>query len=191
MTRSGDRLVVRSISPSGTLGGGVVLEAAARRHTGRPEVTAHLDRLSRGEPALTMPVKVTTNLTQGSRAAAPRKPLPHEAFILDDRLREAGHRPPEDAELGELAAHLSALREAGRVVRFSRASHIHSEALADVQVVVERVIRSEGSISLGRLRDELGTSRKNAQGLLDALDAARITLRLPDDRRLLRRRRLV
>ena len=45
----------------------------------------------------------------------------------------------------------------------------------------------EGSITLGRLRDELGTSRRYAQALLEHLDAARLTRRLPDDRRVLRR----
>ena len=38
-----------------------------------------------------------------------------------------------------------------------------------------------------RLRDELQTSRRYAQALLEALDADRVTLRLPDDRRILRR----
>jgi selenocysteine-specific elongation factor len=38
------------------------------------------------------------------------------------------------------------------------------------------------------LRDELGTSRRYAQALLETLDAERVTLRLPDDSRVLRRR---
>jgi selenocysteine-specific elongation factor len=41
---------------------------------------------------------------------------------------------------------------------------------------------------MARLRDELHTSRRYAQALLEHLDAARVTLRLPDDRRVLRRR---
>jgi selenocysteine-specific elongation factor len=36
------------------------------------------------------------------------------------------------------------------------------------------------------LRDELGTSRKYAQALLEHLDAARVTRRRPDDSRVLR-----
>ena len=43
-------------------------------------------------------------------------------------------------------------------------------------------------MTLARLRDELGTSRKFAQALLEHLDAARVTIRLPDNRRVLRRR---
>jgi selenocysteine-specific elongation factor len=49
------------------------------------------------------------------------------------------------------------------------------------------IVGEEGSITLARLRDELGTSRRYAQALLEALDADRVTLRLPDDRRVVRR----
>ena len=41
--------------------------------------------------------------------------------------------------------------------------------------------------TIARLRDELGTSRRYAQALLEHLDAERITRRLPDDTRVLRR----
>jgi selenocysteine-specific elongation factor len=53
---------------------------------------------------------------------------------------------------------------------------------------VTAVIQAEGAITLARLRDELDTSRKYAQALLEHLDAARVTKRLPDDSRVLRRR---
>jgi selenocysteine-specific elongation factor len=48
------------------------------------------------------------------------------------------------------------------------------------------VVVAEGSITLSRLRDELGTSRKYAQALLEHLDAARVTRRREDDSRVLR-----
>jgi selenocysteine-specific elongation factor len=48
-------------------------------------------------------------------------------------------------------------------------------------------VDAEGAVTLGRLRDELRTSRKYAQALLEHLDAARVTRRLPDDSRVLRR----
>src|SRR3954463_15973316 len=84
---------------------------------------------------------------------------------------------------------LRALREAGRAVRVGRAMHYHADALAEIRAVVERIISDEGSITLARLRDELGTTRKFAQALLEHLDAAHVTLRRPDDTRVLRRRR--
>ena len=67
--------------------------------------------------------------------------------------------------------------------------HIHREVLDELGARVAAIIRAEESITLARLRDELGTSRRYAQALLEALDADRLTLRLADDRRILRRRR--
>jgi selenocysteine-specific elongation factor len=64
--------------------------------------------------------------------------------------------------------------------------HAHPEAIAEVREVVERIARAEGEVTLARLRDELGTSRKYAQALLEHLDAARVTRRRPDDSRVLR-----
>jgi hypothetical protein len=80
-----------------------------------------------------------------------------------------------------------ALRAAGRAVRVGRAMYAHPAALAEVRARVEHVIAAEGSITLARLRDELQTSRKFAQALLEYLDAERVTKRLPDDSRVLRR----
>ena len=66
--------------------------------------------------------------------------------------------------------------------------HIHREVLDALGDRVAGIIAAEESITLARLRDELSTSRRYAQALLEALDADRVTLRLPDDRRILRRR---
>ncbi|MEZ5120402.1 MAG: SelB C-terminal domain-containing protein [Solirubrobacterales bacterium] len=52
---------------------------------------------------------------------------------------------------------------------------------------VVAIVQAEGAVTLARLRDELQTSRRYAQALLEHLDAARVTRRLPDDRRVLRR----
>jgi selenocysteine-specific elongation factor len=66
--------------------------------------------------------------------------------------------------------------------------HAHPDAIAAVRARVEAIITAEGPITMARLRDELSTSRKYAQALLEHLDASRVTLRLPDDSRVLRRR---
>ena len=169
IARAGDRFVVRSISPPGTLGGGVVLDPVARR-TRRPE--------RREQPAPAVP--------------PPRpepRPLSETALALERTLRAAADRPPRDTELGEGAeAALAELRAAGRAVRLDRTMHIHREVLDAVRDRVATIIAAEESITLARLRDELGTSRRYAQALLEALDSERVTLRLPDDRRILRRR---
>ena len=63
------------------------------------------------------------------------------------------------------------------------------EALDAVRERVVAIVEAEGGITLARLRDELGTSRKFAQAHLEHLDAEHVTLRRPDDTRTLRRRR--
>jgi selenocysteine-specific elongation factor len=58
--------------------------------------------------------------------------------------------------------------------------------------VLERIktlCRGEGEISLGRLRDDLGTSRKYAQAWLEYSDAVGVTSRTGDVRVLTRRYR--
>jgi selenocysteine-specific elongation factor len=179
LARAGDRVVVRSVAPPDTLGGGLVLDPAARRHGRRPEILDRLGRLRRGEPEPAPPP---------SPAPAPRQEGPAlgaSALALEERLRAAGAQPPAAAELDE--ADLRALREAGRAVRVGRSMYAHPEAIAAVRARVEAVIAAEGSITLARLRDELGTSRRYAQALLEHLDAERVTRRLPDDARVLRR----
>ena len=54
--------------------------------------------------------------------------------------------------------------------------------LADVRERVVAIMRAEGTITLARLRDELQTSRRYAQALLEHLDAQRVTRRIGDER---------
>jgi selenocysteine-specific elongation factor len=62
--------------------------------------------------------------------------------------------------------------------------HIHPDALAHVE---QRVLALD-EITLAALRDDLQTSRKYAQALLEHFDAARLTLRVGDVRKLRRPR---
>ena len=73
------------------------------------------------------------------------------------------------------------------MLRLDRGTHIHREAFDAVRAQVVEIVSGEGSVTLARLRDELGSSRRYAQALLEALDSNHVTLRLPDDRRVLRR----
>lgn len=66
--------------------------------------------------------------------------------------------------------------------------HLHPDALAAVRERVEEIIERDGQITLAQLRDDLQTSRKYAQALLEHLDATKVTLRRADDSRILRRR---
>jgi selenocysteine-specific elongation factor len=182
LARAGDRVVVRSIAPPDTLGGGIVLDPAARRHGRRSEVLTRLARLRRGE-ADPAPAPAPTPPAPSAPAPAPLAP---SALALEERLLAAAHEPPSEADLD--AADLRALREAGRAVRVGRAMYAHPAALAAVRARIENVIAADGAITLARLRDDLGTSRRYAQALLEHFDAERVTKRLPDDTRVLRRR---
>jgi selenocysteine-specific elongation factor len=84
---------------------------------------------------------------------------------------------------------LAELRAAGRAVRVGRAMYAHPDAIEAVIRRVRAIVAAEGGVTLARLRDELGTSRRYAQALLEHLDAERVTRRLPDDTRVLRRDR--
>jgi selenocysteine-specific elongation factor len=189
LAAAGDHVVVRALAPPDTLGGGVVLDARPPRHGPSEAVVARLERLRRGEPAEAEPPAEGEPEPPPAPEPEPAPELPAAALALEARLREAGHEPPSEAELGAQAAHLPALRAAGRAVRVGRTLHAHPDALAAVRARVEDLARAEGGVTLARLRDDLGTSRRYAQALLEHLDATRVTLRLPDDRRVLRRGR--
>ena len=60
--------------------------------------------------------------------------------------------------------------------------HLHRDALADVAERVRGLVQRDGSVSIATLRDELHTSRRYAQALLELLDAERVTLRVGDAR---------
>jgi selenocysteine-specific elongation factor len=175
----GDRVVIRSLAPPDTLGGGVVLDPDPPRHGPSRDLLARLARIERGEPE-PEPSTLIKGSDPYSRVAAP---LTDAALALEQRLREAGHAPPPDDAPAELAA----LREHGRVVRLGRDMHIHREALDAVARTVTELIHRDGSVTIATLRDELHTSRRYAQALLEALDAERVTLRVGDERVLRRK----
>jgi selenocysteine-specific elongation factor len=163
----GDRLVIRSLAPPDTLGGGVVLDAAPRRHGPSRDLLARLVALERGEePAEPAPAPAES-------VAAPPPELTASALAAAERLRDAGAEPPLDSELA--AADLAVLGAHGRAVRLGAAMHVDPDALAAVTARLVAVIERDGSITLARARDELGTSRKYAQAYLEHLDAEHIT----------------
>jgi selenocysteine-specific elongation factor len=187
---AGDRLVVRRIAPPDTLGGGVVLDAHPRKHGPSRELLARLGRLTRGEPDEAEAEADGADATAAVSAVAPAQaepappaPLSDSALALERRLREAGFEPPLDAELD--GDGLRALRGAGRAVRVTRTLHYHAEALSEARArVVALAHREGGAVTLAQVRDELGTSRKFAQALLEHLDAERVTIRRGEVHRL-------
>lgn len=178
---AGDRVVVRRIAPPDTLGGGPILDPRPRKHGPGRDVTARLARRERGEPdAGSDAAEDAEAVRHRNRAATPAlqppPPLTDHALALEQRLHAAGVQPPLDTELDPAA--LAALRAAGRAVRVSRTLHYHPDVLADVRGrVIALAERRDGQVTLAEVRDELGTSRKFAQALLEHLDAERVTIR--------------
>jgi selenocysteine-specific elongation factor len=179
---AGDRLVVRQIAPPDTIGGGVVLDPHPRKHGPSREVLVRLQRLTRGEREpgdnRTRPDRSRESGASG-RPPAPvsRQPLSPSAEALEQRLKQAGFEPPLDSEL-DATQDLAALRNAGKAVRVSKTLHYHPEVLADIRArIVALAQRNGGSVSLAQLRDELGTSRKFAQALLEHFDSEKLTIR--------------
>ncbi len=180
----GDRLVVRQVAPPDTLGGGRVLDPAPRRHGPSRELTARLERLARGEAP--EPAGRALPAPRTPSEARPKEALSSSARALEERLREAGAEPPLDSELD--AGDLTALREAERAVRVSKTLHYHVDVLADIRArLVEMAGRNGGAVRLAQLRDELGTSRKFAQALLEHFDSEKVTIRRGDEHVLRRR----
>lgn len=67
----GDRFIVRTPSPSETVGGGVVVEPLARRHRRHdPDVLARLELLARGDPAEVILAALRGEARAGASAAA-------------------------------------------------------------------------------------------------------------------------
>ncbi len=193
---AGDRLVVRQIAPPDTLGGGVVLDPRPRRHGPGRDVLVRLERLARGEaPEPSHEAPQPTGRVIGSHPptpTAPRtpsearvggvqiNPLSSSALALEQRLRDAGSEPPLDSELD--AGDLAALRESGRAVRVTKNLHYHVDALADIRArLIELAKRNGGAVTLAQLRDELSTSRKFAQALLEHFDSEKVTIRRGDE----------
>jgi selenocysteine-specific elongation factor len=177
MAMDSDRLVIRRISPPGTLGGGTVLDASARRHGAGRETLSRLTRIARGEPPVTWSTNAANSAANVDQTAP--SPMTDESIDLEQRLRAAWFEPPADSELD--TAHLATLRAQGRAIRAGRTLHFHADAIADARNrAIDLAQRNRGTITLAELRDELGTSRRYAEALLSHLDATRVFVRRGD-----------
>lgn len=181
----GDRVVIRRLAPPATLGGGRVLDAAARRHGRRPELLARLAALREGR----QPIDATPSVKlQAEPSPTPDRrdpPETPEQVELERRLRDAGPGLLSEAQLKDSREELRALRERGRAVRVSGRLYAHADVAAETSAQIVALLESGGPASLAEVRDALGLSRKSTQAFLEHLDTQRLTRRLPDDRRVL------
>jgi selenocysteine-specific elongation factor len=184
----GDRVILRRVAPPDTIGGATVIEAPARRHSARTEVVERLRAIEAGaEPGTS-----DTRSDGGQRPDAdPRAALDPAAIALRDLLRADGEQPRTDSELADAAgvdaAAFRALEAEGSAIRVARNLHFDAAALDGLVARVVAICERDGSATIASVRDELGTSRKYAQAILEHMDAAKITLRR-DDEHVLRRR---
>jgi selenocysteine-specific elongation factor len=175
VAEAGDRLILRQLAPPDTVGGGQVIDPRPRKHGPRPEVVERLRALERGElieePAVEAPAPERP-------VAAERPPLDDAALRIAALLRSDGTSPRADADLAAAAGldpseaddRLRRLEGAGQAVRVGRSLHFAPEPLSEVEARVIAICERDGSATIAGLRDELGTSRKYAQAILEYLD---------------------
>jgi selenocysteine-specific elongation factor len=158
---AGDRVVVRQLAPPDTVGGGTVVPSRDRVDSGQSTV----DRV---EPVAA--------------------PLDADALRIAELLCQDGFSPRADGELApglgldsaEVAGRLRLLERDGVIVRVGENLHFHRKPLAELVKRVVAICERDGRASVAGVRDELGSSRRYAQALLEHLDAQRITRREGD-----------
>ena len=173
---AGDRLVLRQVAPPDTIGGGEVVDPRPRKHS-RPE----------------------TEAPRAATAAAPPPPEPpplgERALELAALLESDGYEPRADGDLadavgvdaGEARALFTQLERAGRAARVAKNLHFAPAPLAELEHRIVALCERDGAATIAGVRDELGTSRRYAQALLEHLDAKKVTLRRGDEHVLRRR----
>ncbi|MEA2396564.1 MAG: selenocysteine-specific elongation factor [Thermoleophilaceae bacterium] len=180
---AGDRLIVRQLAPPDTVGGGVVVDAAPRKHGPGAEAVERLRALERGEP-VDAPQAAEEPDREPPAEPAP-SPLDDASLHVAALLRSDGGAPRAHADLavaagldlGETEARLVLLERAGQAVRVGRNLHFHAEPLAELEARVVAICQRDGQTTIAALRDELGSSRKLAQAVLEHLDRTRVTRR--------------
>ncbi len=177
----GDRVVLRSISPPDTLGGATVLDPAPRRHGTGAEIERLL-ALRDGRPP--------PPAAEPSPVPEPEKPvvLDRATLVVLALLDSYGDAPPSSALLAErlgvgrerVDAALAKLVAAGRVTRVAKDVHYEAERVAALRERLIALAGEDGTLTVAQVRDELGSSRKYAQALLEHLDAVGATIRHGD-----------
>jgi len=110
------------------------------------------------------------------------------AALLLSRFEAAPFAPPPakevQAELGE--EFYNALVETGRLVEAAPDVVFRAEDYERMVAEVRRLIEAGGSITVAQARDHFDTSRRYVLALLEHLDAAGVTVRSGDERKLRR-----
>ncbi|MBI5284464.1 MAG: selenocysteine-specific translation elongation factor [Chloroflexi bacterium] len=124
-------------------------------------------------------------ITGGTAARAGFAPAPTaEQQARIDRYLAALRAPSADVAGGErLEPELLAyLVDTGRIIDAGDGVHVEAEAFEEIVRQVRAHIEQHGAVTLAQARDLLGTSRRQAQALLEQMDRMRITRRTGDER---------
>ena len=167
---AGDRLVLRQVAPPDTIGGGEVVDPHPRKHS-------RVDPVDEPPPPTAAP------------QAPAEEPLDRRALELAALLESDGFEPRADGDLAaeagldarEAARLLGSLERAGRAVRVARNLHFAPGPLAELERRVVALCERDGATTIAAVRDELGTSRRYAQAVLEHLDAKKVTIRRGDE----------
>jgi selenocysteine-specific elongation factor len=119
--------------------------------------------------------RVEIEAGKGGPAARLLETLGREPFAppsMAEAMREAG----ADAEVAR------ALADQGALVRMSDEVAFTKDAYENAVALVREIVAEEGSITVARLRDRMGASRRPVLALLEHLDAERVTRRIGDAR---------
>jgi selenocysteine-specific elongation factor len=171
-----DHIVIRSIAPPDTLGGGTITQTNPKRGPVAGPLAVPRPGTLRSDAGVGRPVP----------GGEPRSgPSAETLDALEQALKEAGHEPPLDQDSDPET--LKVLQAQNRAIRVGR-MHFHPEAIQDIENRVRTLCARDGEVTIATLRDELSTTRKYAQALLEHFDAARLTLRVGDVHRLRRGR---
>ncbi|MFL5900071.1 MAG: selenocysteine-specific translation elongation factor [Solirubrobacterales bacterium] len=186
LARQGDRVVIRGVAPSDTLGGGTVVRPFPPRH-GRTldpcdGIACVSDRSesegARGIAGTSPPGDVGSAREPGTLA-----------WQLLRELRDGGSRPRATSTLAtklcqeprQVERALAELVAAGAAVRVRRDVVYPADEYERLRRAILEWVEHRGSISIAEARDLLDLSRKYAQALLEHLDATR-ALRREGDR---------
>ncbi|HEY3281720.1 MAG TPA: selenocysteine-specific translation elongation factor [Armatimonadota bacterium] len=111
------------------------------------------------------------------------------AAVLEERYRAAGFDPPaEDAALSALPTGaqplevLAALIDQGTLVHIAPGLYLHRDAYDTALAALRELAAAHGSVTVGLMRDAVGSSRKVIVPLMEHFDTLGITRRVGDSR---------
>jgi selenocysteine-specific elongation factor len=130
-------------------------------------------------------------MRRGAGFVSPRAERPEDPVLMRllDMLHEDFLEPRAPDAIGEelglareqVVELLERARFEERIERLKPGLYYNPDALREAERHVVAICERNGAVTIARLRDELGTSRKYAQALLEYFDARRLTRRQGDE----------